>query len=170
MRRRARRGAEERAPNKQSCKEAGAAGGPRLQGQPASTPGTRAERTRGLTPGHAGNPPGLQRGTGGDGGGPRSVPRSTGENPGGRRQNLGGGAYRPRTEVSKGAPDSRETPAGLERQPGTGGHPEAEDKVGDQLETDKNTERRARSNLSGARKGRIVQRSDRSKSRTITPI
>ncbi|KAJ1205927.1 hypothetical protein NDU88_001347 [Pleurodeles waltl] len=68
---------------------------------------------------------------------------------------MGRGAYRPRTEVSKGAPDFRGTLAGLERQAGVGGRPEAEDEGGDQLETDENAERRARSNLSGARKGGI---------------
>ncbi|KAJ1193979.1 hypothetical protein NDU88_003274 [Pleurodeles waltl] len=73
-----------------------------------------------------------------------------------RRRNLGRGAYRPQTEVSKGAPDSRGTPAGLERQAGTGGRPEAEDEGGDQLETDENAERRAWYNLSGARKGGTV--------------
>ncbi|KAJ1210626.1 hypothetical protein NDU88_005988 [Pleurodeles waltl] len=62
MRHGARPGSKEQAPSKQNNKEAGEAGGPRLQGRPVSTSGTGAERTWGTAPWHAGTSRGCAGG------------------------------------------------------------------------------------------------------------
>ncbi|KAJ1135612.1 hypothetical protein NDU88_002050 [Pleurodeles waltl] len=112
----------------------------------APAPGVGAERTRGLTLRTHKNLTGLHRGTEGDGGGPKSAPQSRREkNPGGWQQNVGRGAFRPRTVMSNVLWDPG--------RPGTiscRGGSETESEGGDQMETSEIPERRARPSLSSA--------------------